>query len=227
MITLVDVCKSFNGRLVLDRVSLSVEKNQVAGLLGRSGSGKSTILKLTAGLIRSDSGSIVMGSRRIGYIFQEPRLIPWKTALQNVAFSLRAAGRNPKEARLTAASFIEKMGLAGFENHYPAQLSGGMSQRVAIARAFAIVPEILLMDEPFSALDADLKKSLLDDVKEMLSLHSTMTVLYVTHNPEELTNLASKVYTVDQGRCRAENAPSGLGRKTRTVGKALRLRSVG
>ena len=128
---------------------------------------------------------------------------------------------------LAAGLGIRIVVLAGFENHYPAQLSGGMSQRVSIARAFAIVPEILLMDEPFSALDTELKSSLLDDVKEMLSLHPSMTALYVTHNPEELANIASKVYTICQGGRTVESRPWRSGAKTSAVDNIWRLRSTG
>ncbi|HIP82592.1 MAG TPA: ABC transporter ATP-binding protein [Desulfocapsa sulfexigens] len=203
MIALVDVCKSFNGHLVLSKMSLEVQKNEVAGLLGRSGCGKSTILKLVAGLIRPDSGGVKVSSKKIGYIFQEHRLIPWKTALENVCFSLKASGYANGESRETAAEYIQKMGLAGFEDHYPAQLSGGMCQRVSIARAFAVKPDILLMDEPFSALDLELKDVLLSIVHEMLTDHHSMTALYVTHNPEELKKIAHKIYTLS-GKGRVE-----------------------
>lgn len=199
MIALVDVCKSFNGRPVLSKTSLAVRKNEVVGLLGRSGSGKSTILKLVAGLIRSDSGIVKVGSKKIGYIFQGHRLIPWKTALENVCFSLKAGGCATGESRKIAVEYIQKMGLAGFEDHFPAQLSGGMCQRVSIARAFAVGPDILLMDEPFSALDLELKDALLAIVHEMLTHHHAMTVLYVTHNPDELKKIANKIYTLSEG----------------------------
>ncbi len=195
MIALVDVCKSFNGHPVLNKMSLAVRKNEVAGLLGRSGCGKSTVLKLVAGLLHPDSGSVKVGSRKIGYIFQEHRLIPWKTALENVCFSLKASGCSTEESQEKAVKFIKKMGLAGFEDHYPAQLSGGMCQRVSIARAFAVDPDILLMDEPFSALDFELKDTLLAIVHEMLINHHSMTALYVTHNPDELKKIANKIYT--------------------------------
>jgi NitT/TauT family transport system ATP-binding protein len=203
MIALDNVCKSFYGRPVLDRVSLAVGKHQVAGLLGRSGIGKSTILKIVAGLVRPDSGRVRVESPKIGYIFQEPRLIPWKTAEQNVSFSLKAGGRPAKESRDKAVSYLEKVGLSGFEDYYPAQLSGGMNQRVAIARAFAADPEILLMDEPFSALDQALKQSLLAIVRQMLAQHPSLTVLYVTHNPEELTGIADKIFTLSECGCAA------------------------
>lgn len=199
MIALNDVCKSFNGRPVLNKTSLTVRKNEVAGLLGRSGSGKSTILKLVAGLARPDSGGVKVGSEKIGYIFQEHRLIPWKTALENVCFSLKANGCTTGESRKTAFVSLRKMGLAGFEDHYPAQLSGGMCQRVSIARAFAVNPDILLMDEPFSALDLELKDALLAIVHEMLTHQRAMTVLYVTHNPDELKKIADKIYTLAEG----------------------------
>lgn len=199
MIELLDVCKSFNGRPVLHNTNLKVQKNEVAGLLGKSGCGKSTILKLVAGLLRVDSGVVKTGSIKVAYIFQEHRLIPWKTALENVCFGLRAGGCNRREARVRAREYIQQVGLCGFENHYPSQLSGGMCQRVSIARAFATTPEILLMDEPFSAIDTELKNRLLVIVKEMLGQHQQITILYVTHNPDELKTIADRVYTMSTG----------------------------
>jgi len=199
MIELLDVCKSFNGRPVLHNTNLKVQKNEVAGLLGKSGCGKSTILKLVAGLLRVDSGIVRTGSSKVAYIFQEHRLVPWKTALENVCFGLRAGGCKSGEAGERAGEYIQKVGLSGFENHYPSQLSGGMCQRVSIARAFATTPEILLMDEPFSAIDTELKNKLLVVVKEMLTQHQQITILYVTHNPDELKTIADRVYTMSTG----------------------------
>ncbi len=199
MLELREVSKSYGGQPVLDRVSMAVAANEVTGLLGPSGCGKSTILKMFAGLVRPDSGTVYRQSRRLGFVFQEHRLIPWKTAAENVCFSLRAAGIARKEALRRAQRILERVELAACSSQYPAQLSGGMCQRVSIARALAIEPEILLLDEPFSSLDLELKKTLLDLLRAIITEHREMTVLYVTHTPSELTGLAGSAWQITAG----------------------------
>lgn len=199
MIEFKNVGKSFNGHTVLKDISFCIHHGEAAGLLGRSGSGKSTILKLISGIMAPDEGKVHIGSLRVGYIFQEHRLIPWKRALDNVSFGLRASGHSVQEARDTAMHYLERVGLSGFENHYPGQLSGGMCQRISIARAFAIKPDILLMDEPFSALDVALKEQLLHMTRDMLAHGDSMTMLYVSHSPEEVRWIADKVFMLNNG----------------------------
>ncbi len=199
MLELHEVSKSYNGQILLDEVSINIGPNEVIGLLGPSGSGKSTILKLFAGLVTPDSGTVRLGSSRIGFVFQEHRLIPWKTAGENVSFSLQAAGMKKKEAMRRAKTFLERVELGIWADLYPAQLSGGMCQRVSIARALAIQPDILLLDEPFSSLDIDLKCNLLNFLQFILDQHQDMSVLYVTHDPSELTSLAHRVYRLEPG----------------------------
>jgi NitT/TauT family transport system ATP-binding protein len=199
MIEFENVGKSFNGHTVLKDTSFCINGGEVAGLLGRSGSGKSTILKLISGIMAPDRGRVHVGSTRVGYIFQEPRLIPWKRVLDNVSFGLRASGHSVQESRARAMGYLERVGLSGVEHHYPGQLSGGMCQRVSIARAFAIKPDILLMDEPFSALDEALKEQLLNMTRDMLTHQDTMTVLYVSHNPEEVRWIADKTFMLNSG----------------------------
>ncbi len=199
MLELKEVTKRYHGQLILDRVSMAVAGNEVMGLLGPSGCGKSTILKMFAGLVRPDSGMVTRGSQRIGFVFQEHRLIPWKTAGENVSFSLRASGVAKKEALCQTQRILERVGLEDDIDHYPNQLSGGMCQRVSIARALAIEPEILLLDEPFSALDLELKNNLLDFLRTLVREHREMTVLYVTHNPSELEGLARSIYQMTTG----------------------------
>ncbi len=199
MLELAKVSKGYNGQVLLDRVSMNIAANEVTGLLGPSGSGKSTILKLFAGIVRPDSGTVRVGSKQIGFVFQEHRLIPWKTAGENVCFSLQAAGMKKQAAREQAKNILGRVELGACINHYPIQLSGGMCQRVSIARALAIQPDILLLDEPFSSLDMDLKNNLLDFLELILREHRDMTVLYVTHDPSELTRIAHSVYQVADG----------------------------
>ncbi len=194
MLELSEVSKSYNGQTILDRVSMKIATNEVTGLLGPSGSGKSTILKIVAGIIQPDSGTVKIGSQRIGFVFQEHRLIPWKTAAENVCFSLQASGVKKKEAQERAETILQQVELGSCINQYPGQLSGGMCQRVSIARALAIRPDILLLDEPLSSLDQDLKNNLLDFLETILKGHQDMTVLYVTHDPSELQRFSHFVY---------------------------------
>ncbi len=207
MIALEDISVRFGDRLVLDRLSLTVNKGEVVGLLGSSGCGKSTLLNVITGLVAPASGRVQVGSARIGFVFQDPRLLPWRSALDNVRFALDAAGgETDSHSRATAA--LAAVGLAGHEDRFPAQLSGGMRQRVSIARAMAVAPDILLLDEPFSALDAALKASILADLKRMLAARPEMTVLYVTHVPAEIRDIAHRLYVMRDGRLLQEEEPT-------------------
>lgn len=193
MICFKDVGKSFSGKTVLEHFSFTLNKQSSVGLLGPSGTGKSTVLRLIAGLIQPDTGTLEVGSRKIAYIFQEPCLIPWKTALENVFFSVQAAGRSPEEAEGIGRLYLDKMELSEYEDYFPGQLSGGMQQRVSIARAFAVKPDILLMDEPFSALDPGLKERMYRYVEELLEENPTL-LLYVTHNPEDIVRVVDSIF---------------------------------
>lgn len=185
--------KSFENHDVLENLSFEVDKEDIIGILGPSGVGKSTILKLIAGLEKPSTGTIVNKARNIGYVFQEPRILPWKTALDNVAIPLMAQGLKKKDARTKAGECLGKMGLHGFEHYFPAQLSGGMIQRISLARAFSVEPDILLMDEPFSALDARLKDVLLNLLKMQIA-ERPIPVIYVSHSPEEVVQIANRIF---------------------------------
>ncbi len=206
MIALENISVRFGDRLVLDRLSLTVNKGEVVGLLGPSGCGKSTLLNVITGLVTPTSGRVQVGSTRIGFVFQDPRLLPWRSALDNVRFALDAAGAEA-DSRARAMAALAAVGLAGHEDRFPAQLSGGMRQRVSIARAMAVAPDILLLDEPFSALDAALKASILADLKRMLAARPEMTVLYVTHVPAEIRDIAHRLYVMRDGRLLREESP--------------------
>ncbi len=188
------VDKSFNGKAVLNRVSFVVQSGDIAGLIGPSGVGKTTVLRLVAGLIQPDAGQVYTAAQRIGYVFQEPRLIPWRTALSNVAAAVHAA--HLPQDQSTAAYWLDQMELTRYQHYYPAQLSGGMRQRVALARALAIQPDLLLLDEPFSNLDDVLKCKLLD-ILQTTAHRSGMTVLHVTHTVSELERWANIMITLD------------------------------
>lgn len=195
MIRFSNVHKSFGSLKVFEGLSFEVETNRFVSVIGPSGTGKTTILRLITGAIRPDSGVVTVEGSIIGYVFQEPRLLPWKTAVDNVAIALRADGTGKREARDVARMWMGKLGLEDFEQYYPAQLSGGMKQRIAIARALVIKPNILLMDEPCSHLDADLKESLLEMIRGVFTQYRT-TVVYVTHDLAEAVRLSDRVLRI-------------------------------
>jgi NitT/TauT family transport system ATP-binding protein len=189
------VVKRYGSREVLSGLSFEIHRREIVGLLGRSGIGKTTLLKLIAGLEKPTRGKIRVQARRIGYVFQEPRLLPWKTTLENVSLPLRSAGLQRKEAVERASRLLAAMNLSEFLGSYPAQLSGGMCQRVSLARAFAVDPDILLLDEPFSSLDIEMKNELQAMLMERLAVQPA-TVLYVSHAPEEVRQVADRILTL-------------------------------
>jgi NitT/TauT family transport system ATP-binding protein len=203
MITFEHVSKSFDSLRVLNDLSFHISSGEILGVVGPSGSGKTTILKLLTGIITPDEGSVRVAEGAVGYVFQEPRLLPWRTALDNVAVPLRARGTDKAAARKQAALWLERVGLAGFEHYHPAELSGGMAQRVAVARALAVEPAILLMDEPFSSMDAALKASLMATLQQILKERQT-TAVYVTHDLTEALQLADRIVEVTPDRALRE-----------------------
>ncbi len=198
MISFEHVSRSFSGKPVLNDVSFSIGKNETVTLTGPSGCGKTTLLRLIAGTLRPDTGTIRVSGRRTGFVFQDHRLLPWHTARENVALVLRSAGQEKAEARDNATRWLEQVGLADHAGSYPGQLSGGMVQRVSIARAFAIEPEIILMDEPFSSLDVEMKDSLLMLLGKILAERHT-TVVYVTHDVMEAIRLGDRLFRLEDG----------------------------
>ena len=198
MIVFEEVSKSFDSLEVLSGLSFHIATGQMVGMVGPSGSGKTTILKLVTGILTPDKGSVRVAEGVVGYVFQEPRLLPWRTAVDNVAAPLRARGRIKAEAREIAAHWLRRVELGGFEHYHPAELSGGMAQRVSIARAFAVEPRILLMDEPFSNVDAALKGSLMEILTSIIRERKP-TVLYVTHDQAEALRLADRLVELVPG----------------------------
>jgi len=184
---------------VLDDLSLAVADLEFVAIVGPSGCGKSTLLRIVDGLIPPDSGTIRLNGALVngpghgrGMVFQSFDLFPWRTAIGNVEFGLEMKNLPRAERRARARRWIELVGLQGFENSYPHQLSGGMQQRVGIARALAIEPEVLLMDEPFGALDVQ-TRDLLQDELLAICQRERKTVLFVTHSIEEAIYLADRV----------------------------------
>ena len=208
------VFKSFphNGSAleVLHDVSLTVGEGEFVCLLGPTGCGKSTIIHLIAGLERPDRGQILIDGKPVTgpgpsrvVVFQDAALFPWLSVLGNVEFGLRMAGVPSPRRRERAMEYLRLVHLSKFVQAYPHQLSGGMKQRVAIARALALQPEILLMDEPFAALDAQTRSVLQNELLEIWEL-ARPTILFVTHNVREATGLADRVYVISSrpGRIR-------------------------
>jgi NitT/TauT family transport system ATP-binding protein len=179
------------GVLALDQVSLTVDRGEFVCLIGASGCGKSTLLSLVAGLDSATAGQVNVGGR-VAMMFQEPGLLPWLTAAGNVELALRARKVPRDERRRRAAELLKMVRLDGFGGKRPHELSGGMRQRVALARALAQDADVLLMDEPFGALDA-MTRDLLHDELDRICAEQTLTVLFVTHNVREAVRLGDRV----------------------------------
>jgi NitT/TauT family transport system ATP-binding protein len=201
-----NVCRSFDrereGRMVLDGVDLELREGEIVGLLGRSGSGKSTLLRVIAGLIPPSSGRLEYRGEPlsgpapgVSMVFQTFALFPWLTVLDNVETGLEALGMPARERRERALAAIDLIGLDGFENAFPRELSGGMRQRVGFARALVVDPTLLLMDEPFSALDVLTAETLRTDLLDLWTRRrlSIKSVLIVTHNIEEAVFMCDRI----------------------------------
>jgi NitT/TauT family transport system ATP-binding protein len=199
-----NVCKRFGhgpqAKLVLDQVSFDLHGGEFLALVGSSGSGKSTVMRLIAGLDRPTGGSISIDGQPVrrpgsdrGMVFQKYSLYPWLTAAENVAFGMELQQRPRQEIRERTAYFLEVVGLADVARSLPRELSGGMQQRVAIARALAAEPKVLLLDEPFGALDIQIRESM-QEFLHQLWRQTGLTALLITHDLEEALLLAGQVH---------------------------------
>ncbi|MDQ1541922.1 MAG: NitT/TauT family transport system ATP-binding protein [Actinomycetota bacterium] len=195
----------------LDNVSLDIAAGEFIALVGPSGSGKSTLLDLLGGLSKPTSGDVLVDGRLVtgpgldrAVVFQQYALFPWRTARANVEFGLEATGVRRKDRAATAREYLELVGLGGFEERYPHELSGGMKQRVAIARSLAYQPDILLMDEPFAALDAQTREQLQDELLRLWAA-TGKTIVFITHSIDEALYLGQRVavLTSRPGRIKA------------------------
>ncbi|MFQ5970819.1 MAG: ABC transporter ATP-binding protein [Alphaproteobacteria bacterium] len=202
---------NMDGPPVLDRIDLNIHSNEFVTLVGRSGCGKTTLLNIVAGLIEPTQGEVRVNGRPVtgpgqgkGMVFQQHALFPWLTAIQNVEFGCKSGGMPADERRTVALQLIELVGLRGFEDKYPAELSGGMQQRVAIARALALDPDILLMDEPFGALDELTRIEMQDELLRVWSARKK-TVVFVTHSIPEALVLSDRVILMAASPGRIQN----------------------
>ncbi len=194
--------ESGNKVVALKDINLNINENEFAVILGPSGCGKSTLLYLLAGFEKPTNGKIFLDGKKIkkpgpdrGFVFQDFALYPWKTVLKNVTFGLELKGVSKQEAAKKSMEYIRMVGLEGFENAYPHTLSGGMKQRVGIARALAYHPEVLLMDEPFGALDAQTRKQMQIELEKIWE-KTKKTVVFVTHSVIEAVYLADRVFVI-------------------------------
>jgi ABC-type nitrate/sulfonate/bicarbonate transport system ATPase subunit len=204
------VSKTMENMFILDDISLRVNCSEFAVILGPSGCGKSTLLNITSGLIPPDQGRIELGGEdwtgrtgRISYMQQKDLLLPHKNIMDNVCIPLLLKGMRKKEAHGWASQYMQDFGLAGFENHYPRQLSGGMRQRAALLRTYLFTSDILLLDEPFASLDSITQRKMQIWLKDLANNYKP-TVLFVTHDIDEALLLADTIYVFSSRPARVQ-----------------------
>ncbi|SEO19430.1 ABC transporter ATP-binding protein [Paenibacillus sp. OV219] len=208
--------KSFGSHAAVQDVSFQIERGKLIGLLGPSGGGKSTLLRMLAGLETPDSGDIFINGKRvndvqpqlrgIGFVFQNYALFKHMTVFDNIAFGLTIRKTSKAEIKARVGELLDLTGLRGFEHRYPHQLSGGQRQRVAFARALAPRPDLLLLDEPFAAIDAKVRKELRTWLKQLISTLG-ITSIFVTHDQDEAVEVADEMLIVQQGRLEQQGSP--------------------
>jgi len=214
-----NVYKRFGSSAVLKDISLNVERGELVTLLGPSGCGKSTLLRAIAGLLPVDAGEVCIAGRNmtavipqkrdVGMVFQSYALFPNMTAARNIAFGLSIRHTAREETARRVAEMVNLVGLKGFENRYPSQLSGGQQQRVALARALIMNPKVLLLDEPLSALDAQIRQNLRVQIRE-IQQRRDITALFVTHDQEEAMSISDRIFVMHDGRIVQEGTPTTL-----------------
>ncbi len=214
MLELKQVSLSFGKTKILDGVDFRLEPGERVGVLGASGAGKSTLLKLAAGLLKPSLGSCLNSYRHPLLVFQEPRLLPWRNIQDNIQIPLLASGIARSEAKSRAAHWLERVDLPNAGKAWPGELSGGMAQRAALARAFALEPDLLLLDEPFSALDPALRAALSRLCTECVE-HTGAALLCISHHPHELVEMVDRCVLVADGKLQSfdfENAANSQSR---------------
>lgn len=214
-----DICKTFDGFQASDHVSFGIEKGQMAALLGPSGSGKTTILRMIAGLDRPDFGDIringirvndLPGNKRgIGFVFQNYALFRYMTVADNIGFGLEVQKKSKAEIKTRVEELLELISMEDLGKRYPHQLSGGQRQRVAFARALAPDPGLLLLDEPFAAIDAKVRRELRNWLRDMIE-RVGITSIFVTHDQEEAMEVANQVIIINQGKIEQIGTPDEI-----------------
>lgn len=225
-VELKNINKSFGDFKASDNVSLSVKKGKLIGLLGPSGSGKTTILRMIAGLESPDSGDIIIdskrvndiepGKREIGFVFQSYALFRHMSVYDNIAFGLQVKKVHKSKIKERVLELIELIGLKGFEKRYPHELSGGQRQRVAFARAIAPNPQLLLLDEPFAAIDAKVRKELRIWLREIIDKLG-ITSIFVTHDQDEAVEVADEIIVTNKGRIEQKGTPIEIYKNPKTA----------
>lgn len=225
-VELKNINKSFGDFKASDNVSFGIEKGKLIGLLGPSGSGKTTILRMIAGLEHPDSGEIIIdgkvvndipaSKRGIGFVFQSYALFRYMTVYDNIAFGLKVQKADKKIIDERVRELIDLIGLSGLEKRYPSQLSGGQRQRVAFARALAPNPQLLLLDEPFAAIDAKVRQELRSWLREMIT-RLGVTSIFVTHDQDEAIEVADEIIVTNKGRIEQIGTPIEVYRDPQTA----------
>lgn len=220
-----NIYKNFGNFQAAKDISFGVEKGKLVALLGPSGSGKTTILRIIAGLEHQDSGDVVIegnvvndvpaGERGIGFVFQNYALFRYMNVYENIAFGLKVQKKSRKEINKRVNELIDLVGLTGSEKKYPNELSGGQKQRVAFARALAPNPQLLLLDEPFAAIDAKVRKELRTWLKQMIAKVG-ITSIFVTHDQEEAVEVADQIIVINEGRIEQMGSPSDIYKNPQT-----------
>ncbi len=224
-VELQNIYKTFEDCRASDNISFGIEKGRLAALLGPSGSGKTTILRMIAGLENPDSGKVIINGqvvndlpcskRGIGFVFQNYALFRYMTVYENIAFGLKVLKKSRREIQTRVDELLTLTGLEGLGGRYPDQLSGGQRQRVAFARALAPSPQLLLLDEPFAAIDAKVRRELRAWLKEMV-VKVGITSIFVTHDQDEAVEVADEIIVTNQGRIEQIGAPIEIYKHPRT-----------
>lgn len=196
LISLRNAQYSYSGRVIFAGIDLDIFPGESVVVTGSSGEGKSTLVRLAAGLLKPLSGHVSINAIRTGFVFQEPRLLPWRNTLENVLLPLEGA---EDHHRKEALQLLSDMGLDGAEKLYPAQLSGGMRQRVALARALIIKPDLLMLDEPFTGLDHELRESM-KRLLELAVCGRKIGILQITHHPEDTLSGVTRIFKLEGGK---------------------------
>ena len=225
-VELKNINKTFDNYKASDNVNFTIEQGKLIGLLGPSGSGKTTILRMIAGLETPDSGEIIIdgkvvndipaSKRGIGFVFQNYALFRYMTVFDNIAFGLKIQKKDKKYIKERVSELVELIGLKGLEKRYPSQLSGGQKQRVAFARALAPNPTLLLLDEPFAAIDAKVRQELRSWLKEMIEKLG-VTSIFVTHDQDEAIEVADEIIITNKGRIEQIGTPMEIYQKPQTA----------